>query len=149
MSSSLSVVGSVISRVLALALFLPLLLAGCADTASMALFYANSSALGWEGFVAGITFREQTRVEHSGRIQVRIVARAARPENNYLLTLDSTWDRKSTHITVARGANFYGVISTGGYFDFLEDMSDGKQHDFDLQKSSTNVAGTLKLKLIR
>ena len=133
----------------ALALTSCVSLGGCGGLAEVAVFYANSSNLGWEGSVAGIPFREQTRVEHSGRTKIRIVARADRPENNYLLTLDSTWDGKSTHITVARGVDFPSVNTGSSYFDFLEDMSDGKQRDFDLFKSSANVAGTLKLRMTR
>lgn len=119
--------------------------------ASTALFDANSSTLGWEGSVAGIPFQDHLRVPYSERVQIRIVVRAdpAFPENNYLLTLDSRLDGKSTHITVARGAHFPYVSPSVTYFDFLEDMSDGKQHDFDLRKSSVNVVGTLNLRMTR
>ena len=125
------------------------LLPGCTEFSGTTLFLISSSNIRWEGFVAGIPFSEQGRFERSKRIQFRTVVRATQPEDNYLLTLEAASDGKDAHITVARGADFPSVTSAWPYFDFLEDMSDGKEHDFDLQKSSAKTVGTLKLRFIR
>lgn len=133
----------------ALTLLTVALAAGCANYVGAMFFFVNSSKFGWEGSIGGKSFRELCRSEDSKRIQFRIEVRTDQPESNYLLTLEAASDGKGAHITVDRGAEFPSSTPPWPSFDFLEDMSDGKIHEFDLQKSSAHTTGILKLRFVR
>jgi len=136
------------ARTLPVGLLLCCLLAGCAEMLAGPVFFANSTPIGWEGSVADVAFKQHGRYEGGGRTLIRLVLRPEQGES-YLLTIDFTVDGRATRLTVARGSAFPSSTRGWSYPDFIEDMSDGNEHFFALEKSSAKSAGVLRLRMTR
>jgi hypothetical protein len=78
-----------------------------------------------------------------------IRARADQGQEGYVLTIASDVYGASTQISVLRGTALPVVIEGGSVPDFIADMSDGKEHVFDLGQLNGNALGPLKIRMLR